>query len=450
MNEIRTPSPKPIVVIICPPEDGHTRPLLPHATHLIKQGYVVHFIGGVNFEEAIRSTGATYHHVPSVLTAEQFQQQQALEGPAQFIFGIKHNFIDLTPVAMKALQRVLETIREENPEREVVILQEFVSMAVWPFLLGAPLPKGYNRFPKVITLSTVPLTVSSIDTAPFGPGLPPDSSDEGRNRNAAMYQAMEGIGAELIAYADAVYSDLGATSRIPTKVLMDFWATGADLLLQPCSPSLEYPRSDLSPKIRFIGAMPPPPLAATIALPAWWGELVAAKQATPPKKVVFVTQGTFILDYRMLLIPTIQALAGNDQYLVVAVLGKKGAALDDDVKLPENAKVVDYLSYDAILPYADVFVTNGGYGGFLHGVMHGVPMVIAGTGQDKAEVSMRGEWAGIAANLRSNTPSIEDIREGVTKVIGDDRFKRRCLAIKQENEDLACFAQVERYINEIV
>lgn len=63
---------------------------------------------------------------------------------------------------------------------------------------------------------------------------------------------------------------------------------------------------------------------------------------------------------------------------------------------------------------------------------------------------MRGEWAGIAANLRSNTPSIDAIREGVTRIIHDDQFKQRCLRIKRENEDLACLSQVERYINEIL
>ncbi|KAJ5689213.1 UDP-Glycosyltransferase/glycogen phosphorylase [Penicillium macrosclerotiorum] len=449
MGEIDTPSSRPIVVIACPPEEGHTRPLLPYATYLIEQGYYVHFIAGTGFENTIREMGATYHNVPNVFTAEQFEQMQAIEGPAQLIFAMKHNFIDLTPVAMKVVQDVLEKIREEHPNREVVILQEYVSMAVWPFLLGAPLPKGYDRFPKVISIATVPLTLSSIDTAPFGPGLPPDSSEEGRTRNADMYKAMEALAFELVEYADSVYTALGAKSKIPTKMVTDFWAIGADLLLQPCSPSLEYPRSDLSPKIRFIGATPPPKVNPSVLLPEWWEELVTLKQAAAPKKVIFVAQGTFILDYRMLLIPTIQAFANCDKYMVIGVLGKKGAKLNG-IELPNNAKVIDYFPYDMILPHADVFVTNGGYGGFLRSVMHGVPMVIAGTGQDKAEVAMRGEWAGIAANLRSNTPSIEAIRDSVNSITEDDRFKRRCLEIKRENEDLKCLVQLERYIDEMV
>jgi hypothetical protein len=39
--------------------------------------------------------------------------------------------------------------------------------------------------------------------------------------------------------------------------------------------------------------------------------------------------------------------------------------------------------------------------------------------EDKAEVSMRGEWAGIAVNLRTNTPSPEAIRDGVDRILID-------------------------------
>ncbi|KAL4870860.1 hypothetical protein BDV12DRAFT_165387 [Aspergillus spectabilis] len=40
------------------------------------------------------------------------------------------------------------------------------------------------------------------------------------------------------------------------------------------------------------------------------------------------------------------------------------AWLLEGIELPANAKVVDYLAYDAILPHADAFITNGGMEGF--------------------------------------------------------------------------------------
>ncbi|KAL4882785.1 hypothetical protein BJY04DRAFT_216881 [Aspergillus karnatakaensis] len=433
---------KPLVVIACPPETGHTNPLLIHATHLVKQGHEVHFLAGVESENAILRTGATFYPVQRAWRDEMILEMMAIpEGPERFIFGLKKVFVDLTPFAMKALQNVLEKLKEEQPDREVVIVQEFVSMGIWPFILGAPLPKGYTKLPKVITFSTAPVCMSSVDTAPFGPGLPPDSSGENRARNKAMYEASNGLWTGVNEYINAAYAKLGATSKT-TGVMFDFWSRGTDLLVYPCSPSLEYPRSDLPLNVRFIGGSPRQEVSSSVTLPEWWEDILAAKQAQ--KKIVFVTQGTVILDYRMLLLPALEALADREYCIVVGVLGKKGAELKD-VPLPANARIVDYLAYDAILPHTDVFVTNGGYGGFMQGVMQGSPMVLAGEGQDKAEVAMRGEWAGIAVNLRTATPTAEAIREGVDKILTDSKYKERILEIQRENERLNGPVQLERF-----
>ncbi|KAL4909101.1 hypothetical protein BDW74DRAFT_77584 [Aspergillus multicolor] len=442
-------NPKPIVVIACPQENGHTHPFLPHAVHLVKKGYIVHFIAGTESENAVRQSGVVFHRIHRDWPPGVLENMMTLPDPTQrFNYALSAVFVDLTPVAKQVLQDVLEEVREEHPQREVVIVAEFASAGVWPFVLGAPLPKGYTRFPKVINFSTLPFAGSSVDTAPFRPGLPPDSSEQGRVRNAALYKAFEGFELELVGHANAVYKRLGATKKAPGH-LLDLWATGGDIAVQPCSPSLEYPRSDLSPKVRFIGGTPRAEVDPELVLPGWWGELLEAKKAETPKKIVFVSQGTVMVDYNMLLIPTIEALADREDCMVIGVLGQRGAELQN-VTLPENAKVVDYLLYAAILPYVDVFINNGGYGGFMQGVMHGVPMVLAGVELDKAEVSMRGEWAGIAVNLRTSTPSPDAIRNGVDQILADNRFKTRCVKIQRENDELDCRAQLERIIAEVV
>ncbi|KAL4970767.1 glycosyltransferase [Aspergillus stella-maris] len=379
MGSIGQPTPtkaKPIVVIVCPPETGHTTPLLPHAAHLTKQGYEVHMIAGLPTEGPIRRTGAEFYAVESTWTPDKYDKMILLpDGPPRLVFGLKNVFVDLTPSIMRILQNVLEKLRAEQSEREVVIVQELASMAIWPFMLGAPLPKGYARFPKVITVSTTPLVMSSVDTAPFGPGLPPDSSEEGRARNAAMYKAGEPLWNEVAEYANAKFKELGAKREFSGSLLDFLTVGGADLQVMLYSSSLEYPRSDIPSHIRFIGGTPRKEVDPATVLPEWWAEIEAAKHAG--KKVVFVSQGTVMVDYNMLVIPTIKAMANRDDCIVVAVLGVKDAKLED-VTVPANVRIVDYLLYDAILPYADVFVTNAGFGGFMHGVMNGVPMVLAG------------------------------------------------------------------------
>lgn len=371
---------KPLVLFACPTAQGHTFPLLPHAAHLNKQGYDIFFIGATDFEDHIRRTGAAFYPTENPYTPDIFEEVLKIpEGPARMVWSMKTHFIDTTPARMKSLKEALEDMREKHPDRDVILVQEMVYMGAWPFLTGAPLPKGYDKFPRTIGFGTVPLPLSSIDTAPFGPGFPPDASAEGRARNAAMYEAAKPMNQELTDHTNKVWGELGSTVKM-TKPMFDFMPTSSDINVLPCSASLEYPRSDMPSNIRFIGGTPPKEIDPAMELPAWWDELLENKKAASPKKVIFVSQGTFALDYKSLLIPTIQTLADRDDLIVIGVLGVKGAKLDG-VEIPRNAKVVDYLMYEAVLPHTDVFVTNAGYGGFILSVMHGVPMLLAGTGR---------------------------------------------------------------------
>lgn len=70
--------------------------------------------------------------------------------------------------------------------------------------------------------------------------------------------------------------------------------------------------------------------------------------------------------------------------------------------------------------------------------------------EGKSEVSMLGEWAGVGVNLRTRTPSPEEIRSAVDKVLAPGSgFKARVLEIQRENEELDALAQLERIIVEL-
>jgi UDP:flavonoid glycosyltransferase YjiC (YdhE family) len=193
----------------------------------------------------------------------------------------------------------------------------------------------------------------------------------------------------------------------------------------------------------MVGALPPRPLAADFAYPPFWDEVTRGD-----KKVVTVAQGTLALEYDHLIIPTIKGLADRDDVLVVATLGSKGAQLPDDFEVPGNTRVVDYLLYNAILPHSSAFVFNSGFGGFTQSALHGVPMVFAGEILDKPEVALRGEWAGVGINLKTGQPTPEQIGEAVGKILADDRYKRRVMEVKAENEALGTMEEVERAILE--
>jgi UDP:flavonoid glycosyltransferase YjiC (YdhE family) len=350
---------------------------------------------------------------------------------------------------MKAL---LEMLRERDPERQVIILTETASMATLPFFFGAPLPRGYTQMPKTIGLNVVPVFVTSCDTAPFGPGLPPDSTESGRARNKFLYE-LTAMGP--FKRLDDVFINhlktLGCT-KIPERSFLDNWFTAYDTMLQMCSPSMEYPRSDLPLHLRYVGALPPRPVDPDYVFPSWWSEVKehAALPVNAPnkKKIVVVGQGTVNTDHTQLVVPTIRALAKREDIILVAILGVKDASLPAGTEIPRNTRVVDYLPYDPLLQMADLFVMNGAYGAFVHAALNGVPVISAGLTEDKLETSARIEYIGLGVNLRTQTPTSDAIAEAANKVLGDPAYKHRALRIQQDNKDLDALHIIHKQIKE--
>ncbi|KAM5348582.1 hypothetical protein ACJ41O_008406 [Fusarium nematophilum] len=439
-------SKKPHLVFAAAPADGHTNPLVRIAAELIQRGFEVTFIGGVQFEVAIKATGADFVPIANMLNPKIEAERNALPaGLPRVVYDMRHIFIGRTPERWHILKEVLERLRAEDGEREIVLVPETFFMGVNPLSLGAPLPKGFVTRPKVVNLHVVPYIATSIDTGPGGPGLPPDSTESGRARNAFLNQMMvAGPFADSIAYQAEVYKELGTTEVLEPELPFHHWMLMHDVTLQMCPPSLEYPRSDMPSNVKFAGCLPPKPTPADFVYPEWWEDVL--KSPGDGRRIIAVTQGTIARDYSDLLIPTIQALADRDDLLVVVILGMRGASLPADLTIPSNTRVIDYLPYDVLLPHASVFVMNAGYGGFLHGVANGVPLVLAGESEDKPEIAMRGQWSGVAVNLQTGRPSASQVRAGVERVLGDESFKKRVDEVRLENEAMRVFDVVEREI----
>jgi UDP:flavonoid glycosyltransferase YjiC (YdhE family) len=168
---------------------------------------------------------------------------------------------------------------------------------------------------------------------------------------------------------------------------------------------------------------------ASTEFPSWWNEVVENKEK---KDIIFVCQGTVALNYQDLTIPTMEALEYRKNTLVVVALGKKGGVLPEGTHIPENARIADFIPFDEVLPHSAVFITNGGYGAFQHGISNGTPIIAAGAGEDKPEVAMRAEWAGIGINLRTGSPTTEAIRTTVDEIISNPKYKIRAKEMEAE------------------
>ena len=82
-------------------------------------------------------------------------------------------------------------------------------------------------------------------------------------------------------------------------------------------------------------------------------------------------------------------------------------------------RIARFIPYDLLLAQAAVFVTNGGYTGVTLALAHGVPIVQAGTTEEKVEIAARIEWSGVGVKLGTTRPSPQAVRDGVARVLAD-------------------------------
>ncbi len=92
------------------------------------------------------------------------------------------------------------------------------------------------------------------------------------------------------------------------------------------------------------------------------------------------------------------------------------------------------MPYPALMPYVDVMVTNGGYGGVQYALSHGVPLVVAGETSDKAEVAARVAHSGVGVDLHTARPSPEAVRAAVDRVQGDAGYRAAAQRLRAEIE----------------
>jgi hypothetical protein len=443
----------PLIIMTALPESGHTNPLIQIATYLIQRGYRIFFLASQPFEAQIVSVGAEFHLIPPHVTADrlatlvdEFPMPDGMDPPSWYV-----RRLGVEPMATRhaALVYLMEDVRRRYPEDEVVLFRDVWSFHVLPLWYGAALPKGYDMPPKVIGISTLFLLTYSVDVPPFFQEVPLVEVPS-KERIAELWKKQEPWQREMVQRVNEELKKLGCRNLMKEPWILDEKTLASDVVLVACSRSLDLYRSDLQAKIHYAGCVPSNGPDPHLVYPEWWSEITANEKlptSDPAKKrLVLITQGTVNRDYRQLLMPTLKALGERENIVTIALLGHPGAQLPDGFEIPANAHIMDYFPYEAVLPYANVMVSNAGFGSIMHGIMHGVPMVFGGNTEDKAEVSLRGERAGIAINLQTPTPAESAVREAVDRVLGDGRFKSRALEMMKENEDLDFLGAVERWI----
>jgi UDP:flavonoid glycosyltransferase YjiC (YdhE family) len=93
------------------------------------------------------------------------------------------------------------------------------------------------------------------------------------------------------------------------------------------------------------------------------------------------------------------------------------------------------------MPYVTAYVTNGGYGGTMLGIMNKLPMVVAGVHEGKNEICARVGYFKLGINLRTERPTPRQVQDAVNRIIMDDEYRTN---VKELAAEFARFNPCER------
>ncbi len=402
------------IVFAAVPAPGHLNPLLAIARLVRARGDEAVVVTGRALASHVEAAGLRFVPLaPSgdfdyrTLDADDPERTALAPGPDHLRRVFERVFIDTMPAQADTL---LQAIADEAPD--VVVVDSL-------FLGSAPLFLGSAPRPPVVTCGITILTLDRADGAPMGLGLPParDAAERGRYRaiKAGVEAAFTG---PVQAHADATLAGMGLPPL--GAPLMHACIFNCDAYLAGTVPEFEFDVGPLPAHVSFVGALPPPPVAG--ALPGWWGDLDGGRP------VVLVTQGTVAnADFRQLIEPTLMGLADRDDLLVLATTGGRSVS-ELGMAVPANARVTPFMPFAPLLPRIQALVTNGGYGTVQLALRAGVPIVVAGLTEDKAEVAARVAAAGAGIDLHTNEPTPGAIRASVDAVLTEPSYSERAHA----------------------
>jgi MGT family glycosyltransferase len=397
------------------PMAGHLRPGLPLAQQLIAEGHEVAWYSGANYEAEIARTGARIYRMAENLDFDDTKLDDRANkagrkpGLSSLKWAITEIFVNPIPDWVAEIDGILDDFAPDV----VVAEQGFMAGPV----------AGHRRGIPSVVFSVSPLGISSVDAPPFGTGLQPGSRLRNRTLNWALRTV---VFAAPQRAAEQVLERLGLPRR--TSYFMDWGAEIAAKYLVPGIPQFEYPRSDLPETVEFVGPFLPG-RNADWPKPEWWDDVLAAKAAGRP--VVLVTQGTIATDPANLILPSIRGLGGTEPLVVVTTAGHDPDVVLPPDQRPANVRMARFLPFGEVLPLVDCFVTNGGYGGVQLALANGVPLVVAGTTEDKMEVSARVTWAGVGIALRTDTPSSQSVAASVSAVLSEPSYRAKARELQR-------------------
>ncbi len=398
------------------PADGHFNPLTGLAVYLKNIGCEIRWYTSKIYSEKIEKLNIHHYPFKKALEAtgdnieEVFPERSKIKGQIKKLrFDMIHAFILRGPEYYADVKEIHESF-------------PFDVMIADCAFAGIPFVKDRMDVP-VISVGVFPLTETSKDLPPPGLGMTPSYSFFGRIKQGVL----RALTRKFI---------FGEPNRVMWQILdkynishnrqsiFDMLIQKSTIMLQSGTPGFEYKRSDLSESIHYIGALLPQ--SSNKKRIPWFDA-----RLTQYNKIILVTQGTVEKDPEKILVPTLEAFKNTDTLVVATTGGSKTKELK--ARFPyANIIVEDFIPFGDIMPYADVYITNGGYGGVMLGIENQLPLVVAGVHEGKNEINARIGYFELGINLKTESPKAEQMKKAIEEVFANKKYKENVIKLSKE------------------
>lgn len=383
------------------PFAGHVHPMAGLARALVARGHEVVFYTGAKYRAVVEDAGCRFLPFTAATDFDDtdpepsFPAMRGGDGPAAMFSSFREIFFGTAP---GQVHDILDAHRGEPFEAVVAEMTCFGPMLVHE-LTGLPW----------VTLSLSPLGLSSPHLPPPGLPLAAGKSRAGRGRDAALRTLMDLTVNRTIG---GLHNRARRAVGLPaTSVLGMDPAYSSQLVLCQGVPELEPAQPGLPGHVHHIGDAAFGTRTVEPA-PEW------LEQLDGDRPVVHVTEGTLGRGHDSLVARAVEAFTGQGWQVVI---GRRHGLAD----LPTDVIASDRVPHDQLLPRTDLFVTNGGYGGVLAALGHGVPVLIVPGEQDKPLVARNMRAAGVARVVSAKRATTERLRATARDILEDQAMAAR-------------------------
>ncbi|MFC0673330.1 glycosyltransferase [Brachybacterium hainanense] len=382
------------------PFAGHVRPMLGLARALLGRGHEVVVHTGARYAEAVREAGA--EHLPyraatdfdDTAPEETFPAMARARGPRALLVDFRELFFGIAPGQAQDMLAA----HEQDPLDAVIAEGTCFGAELFHELSGVP----------YATASLSPLALPSRYLPPPGAPFAPGRTVLGRGRDAALRLLLDRtVDAAFRRLHDEARSAVGI-ARTDRGGLHGAWSR--DLILAQGTAEVEPFRPDLPPAVHFVGDLAAGSRGAAVA-PDWFAAL------DPCLPLVHVSEGTLGRDGSSLVARTVQALRDRPVQLVIGGRHRAG-------RLPADVIDAGWVPQDLLLPRTDLFVTNGGYGGMMAALSHGVPVLAVPSSVEKWVGAGNVASSGAGRRLRPGRASPAALDRAVGEMLRDGDLRQ--------------------------